>query len=266
MSTASTTSLPQGGKSPSAGAKIIHSIAYDDDLRLYNFPHLEDDGNNYVVWKHCIEAVLELGDLWGIVNGDVLMPDPTAPPNERNKWSYKNLEARAQITHTLDDVPLGCILGATTAKDCWDRLSDWHKRIWEPQLGSLVDKVFRSTFSDSEPLGPQMNAILWAANVIRSLGLTLDDKLVANAIISSLPSSLSTLKTIMIHTIKPSELSTAQVISQVTSDEHLRISDSCVGTTEFFARAAKKGKRSRGRPKTGSSRARSGTSPRITGV
>jgi hypothetical protein len=103
-----------------------------------------------------------------------------------------------------------------------------------------------------------MHALLSAAHIITSLGLTLDDKLVAHAIISSLPSSLSILKSAILCETDLSELSAAQVMSQVNFDEQLRIIASGVGATEFFAKAAKKGKRSRGRPKKGSSEGRQG--------
>jgi hypothetical protein len=97
-------SLPQDGNAPPAEATIPRLA---DDSRLYNFPHLEDDGNNFAVWKLRTEAVLELGDLWGIVNGDISKPDPSAPPNERDEWSCKDREARAQITLTLKDRATG---------------------------------------------------------------------------------------------------------------------------------------------------------------
>jgi hypothetical protein len=150
--------MPRGGKSPSVGT-TIHSVGYNDDSRLYDFSHLEDDGNNYVSWKHQTRGALRILGLWGIVNGDIPMPEPSAPSDERDEWSYKDLEAQAQITHTLNDRPLNYILDATTAKECWDKLSVWFKRRWEPQIGLLTDKVFRSTLSDSEPIGPQMDAI-----------------------------------------------------------------------------------------------------------
>jgi hypothetical protein len=240
--------------SPSEG----HDSSLADDLGLYDFPRLKDDGSDYVVWKRRAQRVLKLMGLWGIVNGDVPMPDPSAPPDERDEWSSKDEEAHNHIALTLENEPLNYVLDATSAKDCWDKLSVWYKSKWEPQIGCLVDKVFRSKLSDSEPLGPQIDALLWAAFIITSLGLALDDKVVAHAIISSLPPSLSTLQTIILCTTEASELSTEHVRSQVTFDENRRVSASGLGATAFFAKAAKKGKRSRGHPKTGSSEGRHG--------
>jgi len=100
----------------------------------------------------------------------------------------------------------------------------------------LIDEVFRTTISDSEPLEPQINALIRAASTIANLGLTLEDKLLAFAIISSLPASFSTLKTIL-STTKPSDLSSEYVKAQVILDEQRRVRESGVGATAYFAKA-----------------------------
>jgi len=99
----------------------------------------------------------------------------------------------------------------------------------------LIDEVFRTTFSDSEPLEPQINTLIRAARTITSLGLALEDKLVAFAIISSLPPSLTTLK-IILSTSSASSLSSEYVKSQIILDEQRRVRDSGVGATAFFAK------------------------------
>ena len=210
-------------------------------------PPLENDGNNYIFWKLRTQTFFELWKLWNIVNGDLTMPGPSASPDERAEWLYKDEEARDQIRLTLDDKPLYYVRDARTAKECWDKLSVWYRNIWTPRIPLLVDKVFRSKLSDSEPLGPQIDALTRAAHIIESLGLALDDKLVALSIISSLPPSLFTLKTIMLVTTELSELSPENVRSRVVLDEKRRVLDSGVGATTFFAKAAAK----KGKGKTG---------------
>jgi hypothetical protein len=77
-----------------------------------------------------------------------------------------------------------------------------------------MDEVFRTTLSDTEPLEPQVNSLIRAARTITALGLALDDKLTAFSIISSLPETLTTLKTIL-STMTSSSLMTDYV--KVTS-------------------------------------------------
>jgi gag-polypeptide of LTR copia-type len=208
---------------------------------IYDIPPLEDDWNNYLSWKYQAEMVLSLQGLWAIVDGTLPKPDPSADPTAVADWSHKDRNAHAQIALSLKDGPLNTVCGATSARECWDKLSVRYHGRWKPQLVHLIDEVFRSTFSDSKPLQPQIDSLMHSSRIISSLGITLDDKLVAFAIISSLPRSLSTLRTILLIT-NPSELSTEYVRSQLISDEQRRVRESGMGTTAYFSRAAKKGK------------------------
>jgi LTR polyprotein gag-polypeptide-like protein len=210
-------------------------------IRLYDVPHLEDDGSNYASWKYHVQMDLNLRNLWGVVDGTEAKPEPSASHEERKKWGRNDLEARAQITLTLKDEPLSLVLDATTAKECWDKLLLHYDRRAEQEINLLIEKIFRNTLSDAEPLEPQINAVIRAARTITNLGLQLDDKLVASAIISSLPPSLFTLQTILL-TSSPSDLSPAYVLSQVILDEQRRIYESGIGAAAFFAKAAKKTK------------------------
>ena len=244
MITASTSSPPKGGNAPNLS---MFSTNSDGDTLYdipYDIPHLENDGNNYLAWKVRTQTILKLWDIWGIVNGDIAKPDPSASPNEFAEWKDKDVQAHAQITFTIKDVPLHRVYDAETSKECWDGLSVWYKETWEARTFSLLYKVFRSTLSDAEPLGPQIDAMMQAARTVTSVGPELDDKLVAYVIISSLPASLSDLKTILSST-NPSELSTEHLRSQIIFDEHRRVRESGMGTTAFFRKAGKKGKGTR---------------------
>jgi hypothetical protein len=139
-------------------------------------------------------------------------------------------------TIKLGSEPSKTIVDTETAKECWDKLSVWYKRMWRPQIFSLFNEVFRSQFSDTEPLKPQIDALVEAAYKIRSLDMELDDRLVAFAILSSLPSS-SLIGTIVLSTADLSDISTVHVTRLILDDEVLRerrASDS--------AKAVKKGK------------------------
>jgi len=175
--------------------------------------------------------VLNLRDLWGVVDGTEAKPEPSASHEEHKKWHLNDLEARAQITLTLKDVPLTLVLDATTAKECWDKLLSRYERRAEQWIGFLMEEVFRKTLSDAEPLEPQINALTRAARTITNLGLQLDDKLVAWAIISSLPPSFYTLQTIL-SASNPSDLSPEYVLEQVILYEKRRVYESGMGAAK----------------------------------
>jgi hypothetical protein len=201
---------------------------------MFNIPSLDDNGSNFAFWRFRTHMVLELCDLWSFVDGSKTKPTTTTDPDYED-WISKDREARAQITLTLKDKPLNSVLFATNTKDCWDKLSECYKGKGEQKIVYLIDEVFWSTLSESDPLEPQINALIHAANAISNLGLMF-------ALISSLPSSFSTLKTIL-STTKPADLTVEYVKSQVILDKQCRVRESGVGTMAYFVKAGKKGKK-----------------------
>jgi len=236
----STTSPPQGGNASSSGATTSQT-GTKGHTHLFDIPYLDDDGNNFVFWKYQVQMVLELQGLWGIVDGTTTKPDSSALSDDKADWASKDQEARTQITLTLKDELLNSVLTSTSAKQCWEQLSAHYEGKGEQRIFHLIDEVFCSTFSKSEPLEPQINALVGAACTITTLGLALEDKLIMFAIISSLPTMLSTLK-IILSTTNVTDLSSEYVKSQIILDEQHCIRDSGVGATTFFAKASKKGK------------------------
>src|SRR6266702_518218 len=242
----------QVGNAPTAGAANPSGSSRSAPIpkghpRMYDIPFHDDDGSNFTFWHFCVQTVLKLWELWGLVDGSETKPDRNADPTAYAKWTYKDQEASTQITLTLKDEPLNSVLYANTTKECWDNLSEHYEGKGEQKIVYLINEVFRSTLSESEPLEPQINALICAANTISNLGLTLDDKLLAFALISSLPSSFSTLKTIL-STTKSTDLTSEYVKAQVILDEQRCVRESGVGTTAYFAKAAKKGKKKGDKP------------------
>ena len=240
-------SPPKCGGGPSAGVttakptNLPASPTCEEIRCLPHIPPLEDDGNNFTLWKFRVEMMLSLQNLWGIVDGTDEMPDATTDTKGLAEWKSRDLKARAQITLALKDEPLKAVLDATTARECWKRVSDYCRRIARHRMVLLVQKLFQTTLSDSKQLEPQIQELLWAARMLSNAGLGFQDNLIAMAIIMSLPPSLSTLKTILSHT-EDSKLSSQDVLSIVIVDEQRRIRNSGVDATAYFANAARKGK------------------------
>ena len=105
----------------------------------------------------------------------------------------------------------------------------------EQKIAYLIIELFHSTLSDDSPLDPQINAMMHTANTITTLGLPLHEKLIALAIIISLPPSYETLKTILTAS-KSTELTVENVRSQIGIEEHRRMREadsSSVFTAHF---------------------------------
>jgi hypothetical protein len=241
-------SPPKPGRGPSAGGVTptmrTNSPASPtcEEIRcLPDISPLEYDGNNLTLWKFRVEVVLSLQDLWVVVDGTDEMPYATTDPKGFAQWKSRDLKARTQVTLALGDEPLKSVLDATTARECWRRVSDYCRRIARHRMVFLVQKLFQTTLSDSKQLEPQIRELLWAARMLSNAGLAFQDNLIAMAIIMSLPPSLATLRTMLSHT-EDSELSSQDVLSKVIVDEQRRIRNSGVDAKAYFANTAKKGK------------------------
>jgi hypothetical protein len=121
-------------------------------------------------------------DLWEIVDGS--KPQPAATDSNCANWDKQDRAARTQIVLTLKQEPLSVIAHtSTTAKTYWDKLSVCYEGKGEQRMLYLIDEIFQSTLSESEPLQPQINTILLAASKVT----TLDSPLMTN--LSCLPLS-----------------------------------------------------------------------------
>jgi len=238
MSTPSDTSPPQDENSSLARAVTTSLAGSECCPHHYDIPLLNDDGNNFGSWKFRVQLVLKLRDLWTVVDGTYIEPDVTVDPTGSANWTRKDLEALAQISFTLRDGPLTYVLGAKSAKECWERLSTRYEGTQNTAI--LVEELFLTTLSESKPLEPQINKLVRAAHTLNTLGFGLEDKVLAYIIVLKLPDSMATLKTILSAT-EASEISTEAVVSQIILDEQRRVRASGVGTIASFDKAAKKG-------------------------
>ena len=191
--------------------------------RLFDITPLENDGTNFATWKFRVRTVLEIRGLMGITDGTE--PKPTASASDPKdteiaNWVSRDRDARAQITLTLKDEPLNSVMYATSAKDTWDRLKDRYEGKGKQTIAYLIGELFRKTLEDDSPLGPQMDAMVQKGHLITSLGQTLDDSLIAIAIIISLPTSYATLKTILMSS--DATVSSEKVVTQVLREEQDR--------------------------------------------
>jgi hypothetical protein len=103
----------------------------------------------------------------------------------------------------------------------------------------LIKEVFYSDLSESEPMEPQIEKLLAAAHNLKSLGFSLNEKVVTFAIVISLLESLSMLKTVLCST-KGADLTINSITAQIYLDKTHCVCASGSSAITFFAKAAKK--------------------------
>src|SRR5258708_16504670 len=151
----------------------------------------------------------------------------------------RDREAWIQIAMLVQGQCLNAILDAKNAKECWDKLANKLEGKGEGRIAYLMEGLFCSTLSESEPLEPQIETFLAAAHNLDSLGFAMNEKVIAFAIIMALPESLHTLKMILC-SLKGDNLSIDNVTGQIYLDESCHVRASASTAVTFFAKAAKK--------------------------
>lgn len=206
--------------------------------KLFDVGNLKDDGSNFPMWKFRLQMILELRELWAIVNHTESQPE-AANDGGLKAWTLRDRAALLQITLTLDDAPLSSVMLARTSADAWDKLVGWFEGKGKQTIASLIGELFRGTLSDEELLEAQLDAMQLKAHILERLGQPLDDSLVAIAMVTSLPPSYNTLRTILIS--PHATLTTDTVISQVLNEEKSRRERSNTQSAFFAKTSDKKG-------------------------
>ncbi len=237
-----TSALQRGRNAPLAGAVTSSSCATPSASHTcYDIPILDDEVTEFVYWKFRVQVVLEAQDLWTVVDGTFAKPNASTDPTGFADWSCKDRAARIQISLSLHNEPLKAVCRAKTAKECWDKLTSYFKSKGGRfgRVLPLMEELFQTTLSESEPIEPQIDRRVHIASTLDFLGFPVGDKLLAFAIVISIPESMATLKTIL-YTTNDSDISTDLVRSQLVFDEHCRVRASGDTAAAYFAKAAKK--------------------------
>ncbi|KIK14739.1 hypothetical protein PISMIDRAFT_17062 [Pisolithus microcarpus 441] len=153
------------------------------------------------MWKFHVQKVLEIQGLWEVIGGtDQTAPSVTTHPDEHAEWSIKDREACAQVTLTLKDEPLNGVMYVMTVAESWRKLSKHYEGQGKQTIAYLIRELFHGTLVDDSPMEPQLNAMQQKSLILNLLGQSLNESLVAIAMVISLPQSYSTLHTILMST------------------------------------------------------------------
>ncbi|KAF9805649.1 hypothetical protein IEO21_08975 [Rhodonia placenta] len=147
---------------------------------LYDIPLLENEGGNFQQWKYRVGWVLRIRGLYPLIDGTEKDPGTTDLVLQE-AWRLQNYKALTQITLTLKDKPLSSVMRMEIVKDAWDALNRRYEGVRKQTIAYLVSDLFRGTLSDEIALEDQLNAMLQKSQILASLGLILDESLIAVA-------------------------------------------------------------------------------------
>ena len=202
----------------------------------YDPPELDEDGQNYDLWSKALRLGFESRGIWRIVNGTELAPDETIDATAHETWCLKDKEAQVMLLKALKHQGQKCIYRAETAKESWDLLRARYSGGNDRRKASLFERVLSTNLTDSEPLQQQIDAIIYAADQLDSAGENIPDSVLGYILINRLPSSYSTLRTVLTSYDSPN-FSSNWVADQIIAEEQHRIAESGNSAASFFANA-----------------------------
>ena len=165
----------------------------------FDLPMLDDNGENYDTWYMALQLALNNCSIWPIVTGTELCPDWMTDPTGHEEWGLKDCEARLMILLALRKVSQNCVFRGMSSKEYWDRIASWYSGAGggNKRTVSLLQQFFMISFKDSEPMQPQIDRIVCAAQQLKTVSFPIDNCLLAFLLAIHLPNSYAMLRTII---------------------------------------------------------------------
>jgi len=210
----------------------------------FNLPMLDDDGENYNTWYMALQLTLDNWGIWPIITGIELCPDWMTDPTGHKEWGLKDHEARLMILLALRKVGQNCVFHGTSSKEYWDRIVSWYSGAGggNKHTVSLLQQFFTISFKDSEPMQPQIDCVVRAAQQLETISFPIDNRLLAFLLAIHLPDSYAMLHTIITN-LEATNITSKWVADQIIGEERHRLNNFEGNTVAFYTKAGKgKGK------------------------
>ncbi len=149
---------------------------------------------NFFSWKRKIELVLAHREVDDMVD-PILCPRRPEDPEELQKWIRKDKTARMTIGLTLSDEMLKNVCHTVTALEMWQEICNVHQR--HTLLNKLAARrdFYTATMKSGEKMLVYINRVRQMASVLESMGVAIDDKEMAMAVLNGLPKRFETIIT-----------------------------------------------------------------------
>ena len=200
--------------------------------RHYDITPLKNDGSNFQTWKFRMKMILRSRKVWDIVTGTRVKPDPSDAA-ALAEWEEHEMDALTTIVLTLEDDPLNGVASLQTSKEAWEGLSARYEGKGAQSIVLLIGALFQEKLDDEHPLETQLNTMIHRSQILASLGIKIDESVIAAAMILALPDSYSTLRSILTATFDKPE--TEKVKNSILAEERSRLSAGSVSATVLKA-------------------------------
>ncbi len=150
--------------------------------------------SNFFSWKQKMELVLGHREVDDMID-PILCPRRPEDPEDLHKWIRKDKTARMTIGLTLSDEMLKNVCHTETALEMWQEICNVHQR--HTLLNKLAARrdFYTATMKPGEKMLVYINRVRQMASVLESMGVEIDDKELAMAVLNGLPKRFETIIT-----------------------------------------------------------------------
>ncbi len=150
--------------------------------------------SNFHSWKQKIEIVLGHREVDDMID-PILCPARPEDSDELQKWIRKDKTARMIVGLTLSDEMLEDVSHTSTALEMWEEICNVHQR--HTLLNKLAARrdFYTATMKKGEKMLVYIKRVRKIASVLESMGITIDDKEKAMAVLNGLPKRFETIIT-----------------------------------------------------------------------
>ena len=128
-----------------------------------------------------------------VINSTETAPNMTTDAAAHNEWYLKDQDTQLTIISALKNVGQQCIYPCQTVKESWDTLKARYSDGGNRRLASLLEQVLKATFTDSEPLQPQLDKVIFANHQLEATKVIIPNIVIAYYIVLHLPNLYSML-------------------------------------------------------------------------
>jgi len=212
----------------------------------FDLPMLDDNGKNYDYWSMALTLAFTNHSIWSIVDGTEVCPDPMTDPAAHNEWCLKDRKGQLMILLALKKVGQKCVFCAKSSKEYWDHISSCYSggSSGNECTVSLLEEFFFLSFKDTEPLQPQVDHCVYAAQQLETVGFPIVDSMLGFLLAMRLPESYLMLCTVITNA-DTSTITSKWVVDCIIGEEKQCLRNFGGTAAAFYTKAGKgKGKSS----------------------
>lgn len=150
------------------------------------------NGSNYSIWKFKLRMMLMRDELWDVVESSM---DSGMEAAQLVQWRRKDNRALATICLSVDDSQMVHVKDATSAREAWSKLKDYHEKSSLTSRLFLRKKLMSLRMDRGGDIESHVSKVILLVDQLRACGDAISENEVVTVLLCSLPEEFDSLIT-----------------------------------------------------------------------